>query len=156
MVWMGPTPTLASFSTVTEISSAQPTSGHQMGLDWSLNLGSLPEKSALGRRRCYPFSNGNDGAYPIAGLTFDASGNVYGTTLGGGTHGGVVFRLKPAQRGNYWPPTVLYNFKGSSDGDHPTAGLVFDRKGNLYSTTEWGGAAQSCQGGCGTVFEVTP
>jgi hypothetical protein len=104
----------------------------------------------------HPFSNGNDGAYPIAGLTFDASGNAYGTALGGGTHGGVVFRLKPAQRGNYWPLTVLYNFKGSSDGDHPTADLVFDRKGNLYSTTEWGGAAQSCQGGCGTVFEVSP
>jgi len=62
----------------------------------------------------HPFSNGKDGAYPIAGLTFDASGSVYGTALGGGTHGGVVFRLKPAQRGNYWPPTVLYNFKGSS------------------------------------------
>jgi len=104
----------------------------------------------------HAFSDGNDGGYPIAGLIFDASGNLYGTALGGGVPGGVVFRLRPPKRGNSWPLTVLYNFTGSPDANHPTAGLSFDRRGNLYSTTELGGIGQSCQGGCGTVFEVLP
>jgi hypothetical protein len=102
------------------------------------------------------FSNGNDGTNPGGGLIFDASGNLYGTALGGETHGGVVFRLRPPKQGNSWPLTVLYNLLGPPDGDHPTAGLVLDSKGNLYSTTVWGGTGQSCQGGCGTVFEVSP
>jgi hypothetical protein len=104
----------------------------------------------------YRFNDGNDGTNPTAGLVFDAYGDLFSTALGGETHGGVVFRLKPPKRGNSWPLTVLYNFTGSPDGNHPTAGLVFDSKGNLYSTTEWGGTGQSCQGGCGTVFEVSP
>jgi hypothetical protein len=104
----------------------------------------------------HPFGDGNDGGYPSAGLTFDSIGNLYGTAFGGETHAGVVFRLKPPEPRNSWPLTVLYNFSGAPDGDHPTAALIFDRKGNLYSTTQWGGTGQSCQGGCGTVFEVTP
>jgi hypothetical protein len=102
----------------------------------------------------YQFTNGSDGAYPMAGLSFDAGGSLYGTALGGATHRGVVFRLKAPKNGNAWPFTVLYNLKGSPDGDHPTAGLGSDRRGNLYSTTQWGGTGESCQGGCGTVFEV--
>jgi hypothetical protein len=101
------------------------------------------------------FSDGNDGTSPRGTPIFDASGNLCGTALGGGPHRGVVFRLKPPRPGNSWPLTVLYNLTGSPDGDHPTAALVFDSKGNLYSTTEWGGTGQ-CQGGCGTVFEVSP
>jgi hypothetical protein len=102
------------------------------------------------------FSDGNDGAYPMAGLILDPQGNLYGAALGGATHAGVIFRLKPPKRGNSWPLTVLYNLLDSPDGDHPTAGLSFDSGGNLYSTTEWGGTGQSCQGGCGTVFQVMP
>ena len=98
---------------------------------------------------------------PESGLIFDASGDLYGTALGGYTHGGVVFRLKPPKSGSSWPLTVLENFTTGVPRrllDHPTAGLVFDNKGNLYSTTEDNGAvqAQSCQGGCGTVYEVSP
>ena len=104
----------------------------------------------------YRFSDGNDGTSPRGSLIFDATGNLYGTALGGATHRGVVFRLKPPKRGSSWPLSVLYNLAGSPDGDHPTATLRFDSKGNLYSTTEWGGTGQSCQGGCGTVFEVSP
>jgi hypothetical protein len=103
----------------------------------------------------YLFTDGSDGAYPMAGLIFDTSGNLYGTALGGEIPGGVVFRLKPPKRGKAWPFTVLYNLTGSPDGAHPTASLSFDSKGNLYSTTQWGGTGQ-CQGGCGTVFEVSP
>jgi hypothetical protein len=112
----------------------------------------VPWKETLLHR----FGDGNDGTNPESGLIFDASGDLYGTALGGYTHGGVVFRLKPPKSGSSWPLTVLENFTGSPDADHPTAGLVFDNKGNLYSTTEWGGTGQSCQGGCGTVYEVSP
>jgi len=102
------------------------------------------------------FSDGNDGTSPRGALIFDATGDLYGTALGGSTHRGVVFRLKPPKGGNSWPLTVLYNLTGSPDGDHPTANLTFDGRGNLYSTTEWGGTGQPCEGGCGTVFEVEP
>jgi hypothetical protein len=102
------------------------------------------------------FSDGADGVNPMSSLIFDSSGNLCGTALGGSTHRGVVFRLKPPKTGNSWPLTVLYNLTGSPDGDHPTAKLIFDGRGSLYSTTEWGGTGQSCEGGCGTVFEVSP
>jgi uncharacterized repeat protein (TIGR03803 family) len=49
---------------------------------------------------------------------------------------------------------VLYRFKGGSDGSAPFAGLIADTAGNLYGTTADGGAG--CQGGCGTVFELSP
>jgi hypothetical protein len=102
------------------------------------------------------FSDGADGVNPMSSLIFDASGNLCGTALGGSTHRGVVFQLKPPNKGNSWPFTVLYNLTGSPDGDHPTAKLIFDGRGSLYSTTEWGGTGQSCEGGCGTVFEISP
>jgi len=104
----------------------------------------------------YRFTDGDDGTSPEASLIFDVGGNLYGTALGGRTHRGVVFRLRPPKRANSWLLTVLYNFTGVPDGDHPVASLIFDGRENLYSTTGWGGAGQSCQGGCGAVFEVSP
>jgi hypothetical protein len=104
------------------------------------------------------FANGGDGLNPQAGLVLDASGNLYGTDIGGQpTPRGVVFRLKaPTRQGGTWEETTLYSFTGGADGSHPTAGLIFDKFGNLYGTTQWGGTGTSCQGGCGTVFEVSP
>jgi uncharacterized repeat protein (TIGR03803 family) len=87
---------------------------------------------------------------PVAGVVFDASGNLYATTGGGGTYGaGTVLELKSAGNGN-WLPNVLQNFNGS-DGSYPFASLILDRAGNLYGTTYQGGAY-----GWGTVFEITP
>jgi len=90
-----------------------------------------------------------DGEGPEAGLVFDQKGNLYGTTHFGGygcsSGCGVVFKLTP--EGNY---TVLHGFEGT-DGANPAAGLVFDRKGNLYGTTVNGGAY-----GGGVVFKLTP
>jgi uncharacterized repeat protein (TIGR03803 family) len=89
----------------------------------------------------------SDGALPSAGLVFDKEGNLYGTTYLGGTNdAGTVFELTSAGT-----EKVLYSFGGyRSDGSNPDAGLVFDKKGNLYSTTRFGGA-----NGAGTVFELT-
>ena len=106
----------------------------------------------------YSFGNGSDGTTPVAGMIFDASGNLYGTTSAGGTYGfGTVFELTPNGSGS-WTETVLYNFGPAPDGQEPLAGLVFDAAGNLYGTTEQGGNLGFPCGtyGCGTVFELTP
>ena len=98
----------------------------------------------------------SDGAIPFGGLIMDAAGNLYGTTSVGGSsnsveHGfpglGTVFELDSA--GN---ETVLHSFTGSpNDGDYPGAGLIMDAAGNLYGTTEGGGAF-----GQGVVFKLDP
>jgi len=94
--------------------------------------------------------NGKDGYNPIAGLIFDASGNLYGTTKEGGAFGlGTVFELTP-QAGGGWKEMVLFSFN-DNDGAYPVGGLIFDAFGNLYGTTYEGGAF-----GLGTVFELTP
>ena len=84
----------------------------------------------------YSFKGGADGSNPAAGLVRDAAGNLYGTTLGGGTSGyGTAFKLDTTGA-----ETVLHSFSGSSgDGALPYAGLVRDAAGNLYGTTYGGG-----------------
>ena len=97
---------------------------------------------------------GSDGAAPVAGLIFDDAGNLYGTTNSGGIHSqGAVFELMPRQDGE-WTETVLHSF-GGRDGAYPSAGLIFDQAGNLYSTTA-GGGIHGLPSGCGTVFELAP
>jgi uncharacterized repeat protein (TIGR03803 family) len=94
-------------------------------------------------------SSAGDGHAPYAGLIADASGNLCGTTLYGGANGlGTVFKLTPS--GTSWTETLLHTFSGS-DGGYPWASLIADASGNLYSTTEAGGA-----NGFGTVFKLTP
>jgi hypothetical protein len=104
----------------------------------------------------YLFKEGDDGAYPDAGLTFDTHGNIYGTATESSTHGGDVFQLKPPKKKRgAWSLAVVRDFTGDPDGADPAASLVLDKDGNLYSTTQQGGTGKSCQGGCGTVFEVS-
>jgi uncharacterized repeat protein (TIGR03803 family) len=96
---------------------------------------------------------GPDGANPDAGLVRDKEGNLYGTTSGGGpSKEGTVFKLDTTPT-----ETVLYSFTGLADGAGPLAGLVRDKAGNLYGTTNQGGNL-SCQApsGCGVVFKVDP
>ncbi len=96
----------------------------------------------------------NDGSLPYAGLIMDKEGNLYGTTYSGGANNvGTVFELSPpAKKGGAWTETVLYGLRGvPNDGSFPYAGLVMDKSGNLYGTTEQGGAS-----GFGTVFELSP
>ncbi len=105
----------------------------------------------------YGFTGGNDGGDPAAALTFDASGNAYGTAVVGGLYGcGVVFKLTPASP-NHWQETVLYNFTCGADGKNPYGGVTLDSHGNIYGTTAAGGSGGACTGdGCGTVYELTP
>jgi len=94
----------------------------------------------------HSFTNSPDGAGPYAGLVMDKAGNLYGTTLNGGACGyGTVFKLDPSGH-----ETVLHSFTNSPDGAGPYANLVRDKAGNLYGTTEEGGAS-----GYGTVFRLT-
>lgn len=102
----------------------------------------------------HSFSCFDDGKNPYGGVTLDAQGNLYGTTVAGGTGGtcvgdgcGVVYKLSFS--GGSWTESVLYNFHDSPDGWGAGGGVVFDRAGNLYGTTPDGGAFE-----VGTVYQL--
>lgn len=98
----------------------------------------------------YTFKGQPDAGFPYGGLTFDALGNVYGTTYYDGANNlGAVYQLSPAATGE-WQERVLYSFKGGKDGHNPISNLVFDAAGNLYGTTSEGGL------GYGTIFRLAP
>lgn len=89
---------------------------------------------------------------PLDSLVMDGSGNLYGTThQDGSTPSGSVFKLTPSRGG--WTYTSLHDFcSGSpscSDGAYAD-GVTPDSDGNLYGTTEAGGAY-----GAGVVWEIT-
>jgi uncharacterized repeat protein (TIGR03803 family) len=91
----------------------------------------------------YSFQGGTtDGSGPQSNLVLDAKGALYGTTSSGGAHAlGAVFKLTPpATQGGAWTESLLYSFKGGTDGSNPASGLIFDTKGALYGTTPIGGA----------------
>jgi uncharacterized repeat protein (TIGR03803 family) len=96
--------------------------------------------------------NSKGGLYPSFGVVFDTVGNLYGTAYLGGTHGnGVAFELTP-NAGFGWTETVLHNFyNNGKDGAYPYANVILDGAGNLYGTTNWGGALDA-----GIVFELMP
>jgi len=101
----------------------------------------------------FVYQNG-DGFGPEATLIFDSNGNLYGTTIAGGTACeppgcGAVFELSPDSNGS-WNESLLNNFNGS-DGSSSVAPLVFDSHGNLYGSTKSGGSDDN-----GTVFKLTP
>lgn len=88
---------------------------------------------------------------PSGGVVLDAQGNLFGTTWFGGHFGnGTAFELSYHANGG-WVLTSLHSFGGSGDGFNPASTLIFDTTGNLYGTTEVGGAHRG-----GVVFEITP
>lgn len=99
----------------------------------------------------YAFQGGTDGWYPTGNLLFDTAGDIYGTTLFGGTGTdctigcGTIFKLSPNGDGS-WTETVLHSFHYNTDGALP-AGLTADASGNLYGATT---------SGVGTVYELSP
>jgi len=103
-------------------------------------------------RILYSFQGGSDGANPMAPLTFDRNGNIYGATEAGGTANcGTAYRLTPNGSGG-WRETVLHTFLGISaqDGENPN-GMIFDSHGNLYGTSLGGGVDNP-----GTIFRLSP
>jgi len=106
----------------------------------------------------YNFTGASDGLYPEASLISDGAGNFYGTTLLGGLgcpgnqYGcGVVFEISPNGSGG-WNETVLHSFSGPPDAANAfLSPVIFDKSGNLYGTTEFGGTYN-----WGAVFQLTP
>lgn len=93
----------------------------------------------------YSFGLSNPDSEPLASLTMDAAGNLYGTTF---LNPGSVFKLTPTNGG--WVYTTLHEFQ-YSDGANPTSTVAIDADGNLYGTTSGGGANSY-----GVVWEITP
>lgn len=121
-------------------------------------------------------ANGKDGVGPGGGALFmDRAGNLYGTTTGGGSNqcggargdldspragqapGGIgncgtIFELTKEANGR-WKEAILYNFNIGATGSDPNAGVVMDKAGNLYGTTDYGGDAY-CD--CGVIYKLAP
>ena len=108
----------------------------------------------------YGFTGGADGTYPQAGLTMDRAGNLYGAAASGGYTGspcgldgcGTIFKL--SKRNSGWLFATLYEFHGG-DGLQPSGRPALAQDGTLYGVTYLGGPG-GCQGGCGTVYHLTP
>jgi uncharacterized repeat protein (TIGR03803 family) len=137
------------FDTAGNLYGTTPDGGaHSAGVVFELS----PAKYGWRHKVIHTFTGGKDGAVGSLGsLLFDAAGNLYGVTeLGGANGAGAVYELSPTQRGP-WKTTVLYDFKGMPDAANPYGGLIFDKAGNLYGTTYFGGT-----NGMGTVFQLIP
>jgi uncharacterized repeat protein (TIGR03803 family) len=95
----------------------------------------------------HPFGQSTDGCSPRAGLIQASDGNLYGTTSRFGSAGaGTVFKITTSGA-----LTTLHSFGGGiSEGTSPVAGLIQASDGNLYGTTESGGAFFN-----GTIFKIT-
>lgn len=120
-----------------------------------------PSATAQTYNVVHNFTGGSDGANPVAGVTLDSAGNVYGTTsVGGGQGVGTVYRL--VHSGHNWLFYLLYTFEGltqqTTDGSAPYSRVMISPDGALYGTTHSGGDGQGCKElhGCGTVYSVRP
>jgi uncharacterized repeat protein (TIGR03803 family) len=119
-------------------------------------FGAVFKISADGTESIVHAFTGLDGGEPVAGLTMDNGGNLYGTTTSGGDasviNSGEVFKINSAGT-----LSVLHYFLGAitsgiADGGYPRAGLIMDNGGNLYGTTSSGGATDV---NVGTVFKIS-
>jgi uncharacterized repeat protein (TIGR03803 family) len=95
----------------------------------------------------YQFQGKEDGGYPTGRLVFDKAGKLYGAMAWGN---GGIFQLTQQPDGS-WAETAIYMFTGAPDGSRPYSGLTIDNSGNLYGTTQSGGA-----NGIGCVYMVSP
>ena len=95
----------------------------------------------------HDFGSGSDGVYPLASVTFDSAGNMYGTTHGGGenNNSGTVWKISSA--GVY---KELHVFGNGSDGKYVVSSITFDSAGNMYGT-----ACDSGANHAGMVWEIT-
>jgi hypothetical protein len=94
----------------------------------------------------YEFIGQSDGGTPMGGLVFDSRGDLFGTTcFDGNEYGGTAFEL--SSTGGSWTFNLLYSF---NDWPGPLDSLTMDAAGNLYGTSNSGGAY-----GQGSVFKLT-
>jgi uncharacterized repeat protein (TIGR03803 family) len=107
----------------------------------------------------YNFRCEADGCSPYSSLARDSAGNLYGTTVGGGTNrgAGVVYKLTLGSNGTY-TQSVIHSFGSGNDGLYPYGNPILDSNGNLYGTTDFGGGGTNsgCSNGCGTVYKLIP
>src|SRR5271166_4684624 len=108
----------------------------------------------------YYFSGASDGGYPLAGLTLDAAGNLYGTSSSAynqqtcPTGCLVVYELSP--NGSGWNFSTLFAGQNASQGSTPISSMIFGPDGSLYGTTVYGGNGCYPGWGCGLIFQLTP
>ena len=122
--------------------------GHGCGVVFEL----IPSANGSWKKKVLNYFSGNVGVNPASGLIFDQIGNLYGTTTDWSysyTGPGTVFELTPNSDGS-WTKSTLHTFD-DTDGYNPSVGLIFDPVGDLYGTTDFGGA-----NGEGVVFQLTP
>ena len=150
-------------NTITTLASLVPLSGHQGDLPYSLVLdsqgnlyGTTEHGGAAGDGTVFEIAKGSNTITTLVsfngtngneaeGLVLDGQGNLYGETfLGGAANDGTVFEIAKGSN----TITTLASFNGTN-GQHPFGGLALDSQGNLYGTTESGGAAND-----GTLFEI--
>ena len=126
--------------------------GSGVAFELTLNAGGVWSQKVLHDFSGEEFGTSSDGGWPTGRLVFDSAGNLYGVTKYGGAYDcGTVYKLSPLPGGR-WVETILYSFNPyANDAVTPGSGVVIDSAGNLYGTTEWGGAYT-----WGAVFEVSP
>ena len=101
---------------------------------------------------------GPDGEVPYGGVTFDSSGNMYGTTLFGGPNGngsseysGIAWEI--TKSGQY---IDLHDFGSGNDGGNPYGNVALDKAGNLYGVASAGGPNDGGIDGAGMVWRIAP
>ena len=98
--------------------------------------------------------------YSLGRMALDSSGNLYGVLQNGGAfnNAGQVYELTPSN--GAWYLTDFYDFTGGGDGGNPIGGVLRDSSGNLYGTTLFGGANNTCGSNgstsCGVVVRIVP
>jgi hypothetical protein len=133
--------------------------GGAAGLGSAFELSPSQNGSSWTETNLYSFQGGSDGQAPLARMTLDKAGNLYGTTVGGGSTSiycsfwqgcGTVFKLTHGANG--WREQVIFRFQGApTDGFYPSAALLLSGK-TIYGATSEGGTVS--QYVYGTVFEI--
>jgi uncharacterized repeat protein (TIGR03803 family) len=112
----------------------------------------------------YTFTGGSDGAKPTGSLVLYKN-NLYGTANYGANSAcnygiagcGTIFELSPPSvAGGTWTETTLYSFAGGTDGANPEWSVLFDKQGNLYTSSGSGGNTGCGNVGCGAVIKLAP